>query len=80
MKTVRQNTKERLDLLNQKGLRVYYDKNNTPVIPGDTIKFSDGSEEIVHECGDKDLGIPCNSYQCYPLYQFDSRDYYVILK
>lgn len=35
----------------------YFDKKGNEIVAGMTVRFDDGSEEKIHECGDGKLGI-----------------------
>lgn len=76
-----------------KPVRKYEDKNGRIVLPGDILKFSDGSLEKVYlAVGDEsmyDLGVnasneaflkahPCWTREVYPLSQFRRSEYEVV--
>jgi hypothetical protein len=59
----------------------YYDKNGVEIKEGMTIRHNDGDEEKVHANSDgTDLGVSANKYEIYPLYQFDLKREWEIVK
>lgn len=54
---------------------MYFDKYGREIKAGMTLVSDDGEEwevvETVSELGDVGLGLSCNAYEAYPLWQFD---------
>ena len=57
---------------------VYFDKNGKQIKKGDTIRHDSGELEKVFACGDDNLGVRANDYECYPLSEFDMREWEVV--
>lgn len=69
----------------------YFDKNGTEIKEGDTIRHDNGEEELVYACGEDgdNLGVNASNEdylkahpeawrECYPLSQFDLREWEVV--
>ena len=64
-------------------MREYYDKHGERIKAGMTLRHDDGdtgevSETVSGVDGDKDLGMSCNTWEAYPLWQFDLREWEIV--
>ena len=60
----------------------YKDKNGREIKAGMILRHDDGSTGVVcattDSDGDEGLGFGCNSWEAYPLHQFDMREWEIV--
>jgi hypothetical protein len=60
-------------------LEKYFDKNGKEIKAGMKIKHDDGDIELVHaNYEETDLGINASTFEIYPLYQFNLKEWEIL--
>ena len=60
-------------------MQEYFDKHGKEIKAGMTIKHDNGDIELVHlNFNEDDLGINASTFEIYPLYQFNLKEWEIV--